>query len=279
MVNLNVFCSFVNLSSLSPCLLVTFATLSQKKISMFRPRVIPVLLLRNLGLVKSVGFKKHRYIGDPINAVRIFNDSNADELVFLDIDATKEGRLISLDFVREVGEEANMPFAAGGGIKSIEDIRKIIAAGAEKVIIGTSAAENPDFIREAADTFGSSTIVVCIDVKKKLFGGLQTWTINGTKSSGFSPVEFAKLMEEKGAGEIIVQSIENDGQMAGYDLALIESVSKSVGIPVVALGGAGNARHLRDAYEKAYATGLAAGSMFVYQGANKGVLINYNKEF
>jgi len=254
-------------------------SLLQKTISMFRPRVIPVLLLRNLGLVKSVGFKKHRYIGDPINAVRIFNDSKADELVFLDIDATKEKRLISLDFVKEVGEEANMPFAAGGGIKSIEDIRKIIAVGAEKVVVGTYAAENPDFIRQAADTFGSSTIVVCIDVKKKLFGGLQTWTINGTKSSGFSPVEFAKLMEEKGAGEIIVQSIENDGQMAGYDLALIESVSKSVDIPVVALGGAGNAGHLRDAYEKAYATGLAAGSMFVYQGANKGVLINYNKEF
>jgi cyclase len=246
---------------------------------MFRPRIIPVLLLRNLGLVKSIQFKKHRYIGDPINAVRIFNDSKADEIVFLDIDATKEGRIISLDFVREVGEEANMPFAAGGGVRSLEDIRKIIGAGAEKVVIGSYAAENPDFISEAADTFGSSTVVVCIDVKKKLFGGLQSWIINGSKSTGYNPVEFAKLMEEKGAGEIIIQSIERDGEMQGYDLDLISSISKNVSIPVVALGGAGNKEHLREAYEKSFATGLAAGSMFVYQGVNKGVLINYEKGF
>lgn len=245
---------------------------------MFRPRIIPVLLLRNLGLVKSIGFKKHRYIGDPINAVRIFNDSNADELVFLDIDATKEKRLISLELIREAGEEANMPFAAGGGIKSIEDIRKIIGAGAEKVVIGTYAVENPDFIRQAVEHFGSSTIVVCIDVKKKLFGGLRTFTNNATKESGFAPLDFAKLMQEKGAGEIILQSIERDGLMTGYDIELIKSITDAVSIPVVALGGAGNELHLKEAYEKANATGLAAGSMFVYQGTNKGVLINYSNQ-
>ncbi len=192
---------------------------------MFRPRVIPVLLLRNEGLVKTEGFGKQRYIGDPINAVRIFNDLRADELVFLDILATREGRLISLDFVRNVGEEANMPFAVGGGIRSLRDIRSILSAGAEKVVINSFAAENPDFIAEAADSFGSSTITVCIDVKKKRLGGPRTWTAGGTRPTEYAPEEFARLAEEKGAGEIIVQSISRDGTMEGYDLDLIRRVS------------------------------------------------------
>src|SRR3954451_10328358 len=178
---------------------------------MFRPRVIPVLLLRDGGLVKTEGFGKQRYIGDPINAVRIFNDLRADELVFLDILATREGRLISLDFVRDVGEEANMPFAVGGGVRSLEDIRSILSAGAEKVVINSYAAENPDFIEQAADAFGSSTITVCMDVKKKRLGPPQTWTEGGSRATGYAPEEFAKVAEEKGAGEIIVQSISRDG--------------------------------------------------------------------
>ncbi|OFY27132.1 MAG: imidazole glycerol phosphate synthase subunit HisF [Bacteroidetes bacterium RIFOXYA12_FULL_35_11] len=242
---------------------------------MFRPRIIPVLLLRNLALVKSVQFKNFKYIGDPINAVKLFNDLKADELVFLDINASKEKRLISLDFIKDVGEESNMPFAAGGGIRSIDDIRKIINAGAEKVVIGTYAYENPDFIKEASDTFGSSTIVVCVDVKKKFIGGIQTWVMNGTKATGYTPVDFSKLMEEKGAGEIIIQSIERDGMMNGYDIGLIKSISEAVHIPVVALGGAGSTAHLKEAYQNGYANGLAAGSLFVYYGSNKGVLINY----
>ena len=242
---------------------------------MFRPRIIPVLLLQNSILVKSVGFKNPKYIGDPINAVRIFNDLRADELIFLDISATKEKRLVSLDFVKDVGEEANMPFGVGGGIRSIDDIRSIIASGAEKVVINSYAAENPDFIREASETFGSSTIVVCMDVKKKLFGGLQTWTVNGTKSTGYSPVDFARLMQEKGAGEIIVQSIQNDGMMQGYDLELVRSISQAVRIPVTALGGAGKLQDLETVFKESFANGLAAGSLFVYQGKKKGVLINY----
>ncbi len=242
---------------------------------MFRPRIIPVLLLKNLALVKSVQFKNHKYIGDPINAVRIFNDLKADELVFLDIEASKNNRLISLDFVKNVGEEANMPFAVGGGIKSLEDIKATISAGAEKVVINTYAARNPDFIREAAEFFGSSTIVVCIDVKKKLFKGERTWILGGTSSTSFSPVEFAQLMEQKGAGELIVQSIEKDGSMDGYDIDLIKSISTSVDIPVVALGGAGTKEDLIEVYRKGYANGLAAGSLFVYQSKKRGVLINY----
>jgi cyclase len=241
----------------------------------FRPRVIPVLLLRNGGLVKTVGFGKERYIGDPINAVRIFNDLRADELVFLDILATRERRLISLDFVREVGEEANMPFAVGGGIRSLQDIRSILSAGAEKVVINSFAAENPDFIAEAADAFGSSTITVCIDVKKKRLGAAQTWIAGGTRATGYGPDEFARLAEDKGAGEIILQSITRDGTMEGYDLELLARVSESVSIPVVALGGAGGLDDLKSAYRETYASGLAAGSMFVFHGPKRGVLISY----
>lgn len=242
---------------------------------MFRPRVIPVLLLKGQGLVKSCMFDDYRYIGDPINAVKIFNDLKADELVFLDILASKENRVISLDFVRGVGEEANMPFAVGGGISSIQNIKDIISAGAEKVIINNHAFRNPEFIRQASENFGSSTIVVCMDVKKKFLGKELTWVLNGTKSTGYSPVDFAQLMEENGAGEIIVQSIELDGTMKGYNIDLVRRISENVTIPVIALGGAGNLNDLRMVYLKGYANGLAAGSMFVYHGARNGVLINY----
>ena len=177
--------------------------------------------------------------------------------------------------MKDVGEETNMPFAVGGGIRTIENIRDIINAGAEKVIINSFAAESPDFIREASDTFGSSTIVVCIDVKNKFMGGLKTWIVNGSKSTKYDPVEFAQLMEKNGVGEIIIQSIEKDGKMEGYDIELIKKIAEAVKIPVVALGGAGNVAHLKQAYKEGYANGLAAGSLFVYHGTQKGVLINY----
>ena len=242
---------------------------------MFRPRIIPVLLLKKSALVKSKGFKSFRYIGDPINAVKVFNDLKADELVFLDIEATKEKRTISTELVRQVGEEANMPFSVGGGIKNLEDIKNIIANGAEKVVISTYALENPNFIREAADNFGSSTIVVCIDVKKKFFSGNIVWSNSGSKSSKYSPANFAKLIEEQGAGEIIIQSIKKDGSMSGYDLDLIKEISTAVTIPVVALGGAGNLEDMIQGYKRGFASALAAGSLFVFQGPKKGVLINY----
>ena len=242
---------------------------------MFRPRVIPVLLLKDQGLVKSVRFKNHKYIGDPINAVKIFNDLKADELVFLDIEASKNERLISLDFVRAVGEEASMPFSVGGGIRSLGDIKSVLAAGAEKVVINSYAGKDPDFIKRASDTFGSSTIVVCVDVKRKLFKGERTWILAGSKATGFAPLEFAQLMDQKGAGELIIQSIEKDGTMTGYDIDLIRSISTAVGVPVIALGGAGTREHLVDAYHRGHANALAAGSLFVYQDERRGVLINY----
>ena len=242
---------------------------------MFRPRVIPVLLLRNLGLVKSIKFKDFRYIGDPINAVKIFNDLHADELVFLDITASKEKRKISLDFVRKVGDECNMPFAVGGGIRTIEDIREILNSGAEKVVINTAAAEKPDFIRQASEEFGSSTIVVSMDVKKKFLGDNTVWTYSGSKATIYDPVTYAKLVAEKGTGEIIIQSIDHDGMMEGFDMDLISKISNSVTIPVVACSGAGSYQHLRQAVKEANASAVAAGSLFVYHGARRAVLVNY----
>lgn len=241
---------------------------------MYRPRIIPVLLLKNQGLVKSVEFKSYNYIGDPINAVRIFNELKVDELVFLDIEATSQKRLISPDFVKEVGEEANMPFSVGGGVKTLEDIRKLIQAGAEKVIIN-SAALNVGFIESAANEFGSSTISVCIDYKKKFWGGIKTWIHSGNKSTEFTPQTFAQRMQDAGAGEIIIQSIERDGTMTGYDIEMADEISRLVKIPIVVLGGAGGIEDLKELDKKTIVNGMAAGSLFVYQGTHRGVLLNY----
>lgn len=242
---------------------------------MYRPRIIPVLLLSDQYLVKTLKFKKPNYIGDPINAVRIFNDLQADELVFLDIDATRQKRLINLDFIREVGEEANMPFSVGGGITSLDDIQKITSAGAERVIIGSHALENPGFIQKAAERFGSSTISVCMDVGESLLRGKRVFSKNGKTPGKFQPTEFAHRMEEFGAGELIVQSIDRDGTMSGYDIHLIKQIASTVKIPVVALGGAGTTDDLRWCFHEGYASGVGAGSMFVYQGSRGSVLINY----
>jgi cyclase len=242
---------------------------------MFRPRIIPVLLLRNQGLVKTVAFDKHRYIGDPINAVKIFNDLEVDELVFLDILASKEGRCISPEFIRGIGDEANMPFAAGGGIRTVQQIEGIIKAGAEKVVINTAAFEVKSLIREASSAFGSSTIVVSIDVKKKFLGKKQVYVKAGSNATGLDPVEFAKQMEQDGAGELFLTSIDHEGRMQGYDLELIHAVSAAVTIPVVAHGGAASAQHFTDAVLKGHASAVAAGSRFVYHGPRNAVLINY----
>ena len=242
---------------------------------MYRPRVIPVLLLQHAGLVKTERFATPRYVGDPINTVRIFNDLEADELILLDILATREKRAISPDVVRSIGEEANMPFAAGGGIRSISRIREVLAAGAEKVVIGSYALENPGFIGEASAHFGASTIVVCIDVKRASDGTCEVCIVNGSIPTGHQPKEFARLMESQGAGEIIIQSIDRDGTRQGYDLELTRMISDAVRIPVITLGGAGTLEHLRDAHVEGNASAVAAGSLFVLHGPKRGVLISY----
>lgn len=242
---------------------------------MFRPRIIPVLLLHNGGLVKSIKFKDYIYVGDPMNAVKLFNDLRADELVFLDIDAGREGRTINVDLVREIGEEANMPFSVGGGIHSVEQIRSLIQAGAERVVIGSSAATHPGFVREAALIFGASTISVCIDVKKNIFGSEYIWSNNGRKMHKIHPVEFAQKMEDCGVGELIVQSISRDGTMSGFNVELIKQVSDAVSISIVGLGGGGTMAHFREVFERIPTSGIASGSKFVFQNKMRGVLINY----
>ena len=242
---------------------------------MFRPRLIPVLLLHNQALVKSTNFGDFRYIGDPVNTVRLFNDFQADELILLDITASKEGRLISLDLVREITSEADMPVAVGGGISELGQIQALVACGAEKVVIGSQAVAKPTFIESASQQFGSSTISVCIDTKSSLDGQAKVWSACGTAPTEHDPVVFAKEMESRGAGEIIIQSIDRDGTMKGYDLDILATLSANLRIPVVALGGAGSREHFQAACASAALSGLAAGSFFVLYGPRKGVLVTY----
>jgi len=244
---------------------------------MFRPRVIPVLQLMNKGLVKTVHFKNPKYVGDPINAVKIFNDLEADELVFVDITASREGRLIDLDFVERVGDQANMPFAVGGGIKDLRQIQSVLRAGAEKVIVNSAAMMTPGFVKAASDEFGSSTIVVSLDVKKGWSRKNTVWGMSGTRNSKKSPPDSALEMQEEGAGEIIINSINRDGTMLGYDHDLVRSVCKVSTVPVIALGGC---RSIEDAskvcsFKWGGANAAGAGSLFVYHGPRKAVLVNY----
>lgn len=245
---------------------------------MFLPRIIPVLLLRQKGLVKTIRFDKYKYIGDPINAVRIFNDLEADELIFLDILASVEKRTISVDLVKQIGDEAYMPFGVGGGISTVKDAMQLINSGAEKVVLNSQAFYNPGLIESIADLAGSQSVVVSIDVKKNWLGKYQVFVKGGKIKVDISPVEFAKRSADSGAGEIIISSIDRDGMMDGYDLEIIREISQSVNIPVVACGGAGSLTDLRNAHQ-AGAHALAAGSIFVYHGPRNAVLVNYpNKE-
>ena len=239
------------------------------------PRVIPCLLLQNNGLVKTIKFKHEKYVGDPINAVKIFNEKEVDELVFLDISATVERREIRKDFISQIAEQCFMPFSYGGGVRRIENMKEIFRLGAEKVIINSYAVENPEFIKKAADTFGSQSVVVSIDVKKNIFGKYEVYIHRGTTKTGVHPVEFAIHMKNNGAGELLVNSIDRDGMMNGYDVELIQAISKSVSIPVIACGGAGKIEDFSTAVKRGGASAVAAGSMFVFYGALRAVLINF----
>lgn len=241
---------------------------------MFRPRFIPVLLLRNNGLVKTVGFKNGQYLGDPINAVRIFNKFKSDELVILDIDAWKTGRSIPVQTVKDIGDEAFMPFAVGGGIRTLEIAEKLIQAGAEKVVLNTAVFERPQLISEITDQFGNQSVIVAVDVKKNLFGKEQVWVQGGTVNTKMNPVEYATRAVDYGAGEILLTAIAREGSMAGLHLDLISQVAEMVDVPVIAHGGLGSLDHFR-AGIGAGASAVAGGSFFVYSGRQKGILINY----
>lgn len=242
---------------------------------MLLPRIIPVLLLRGNGLYKGVRFKKHTYVGDPMNAVRIFDAKAVDELLILDIEASSEGRTASLDLITRVADQCLMPFGVGGGVATVAQARDLLSAGAEKICINTAALEQPDFVSRLADTFGSQSVVVCLDVKKNWTGRPEVVTRRGSHKVATDVVAIAQSIVARGAGEIIVQSVDRDGTMSGYDLDLTRRVSRAVDVPVVALGGAGAPEHLRQALTEGEASAAAAGSVFVFHGPRRAVLITY----
>ena len=241
---------------------------------MRRTRVIPTLLLRGAGLVKTTGFLKPVYVGDPINAIRIFNEKEVDELVLLDITASSTGKGPAFSTIENIASECFMPVAYGGGINSIEHIRKILGTGIEKVVINSAALRQPELVREAAREFGSQAIAVSIDVKRKLFGRYEVFSDGGSKATGSDPVTYAKKMQELGAGEILLASINRDGTMTGYDLDLVSQVAAAVGIRVIASGGTGKVADFTAA-RRAGAAAVAAGAMFVFHGPHRAVLITY----
>ncbi|WP_421796962.1 AglZ/HisF2 family acetamidino modification protein [Haliscomenobacter sp.] len=241
---------------------------------MRRIRVIPVLLIQNGGLVKSIKFKQHKYVGDPINAVRIFNDKEVDEIVILDISASKEKRSPNIAQIADIAGEAFMPLAYGGGITSIEQVKQILFNGAEKVIMNTSALDNPKLITETANQFGNQSIVVSIDAKKNWLGQYKVYRDCGTQSTSFSPETLASQAEALGAGEIFLTSIDQDGTFGGFDLTLVERVANAINIPVIACGGAAEVAHFPQAVHKG-ASAIAASSMFVFQRPHRAVLISY----
>lgn len=242
---------------------------------MYQSRVIPVLLCNLEGsLVKTQKFKKPVYVGDPVNAVKIFNDKEVDELIFLDITATSQGRKPNIKYIKEIATEAFMPLCYGGGLNNIDDIRSVIKAGIEKVAINSALEKDPDLITRTADLLGSSSTVASIDVKKDFWGKYRVAVRNASKNLSIPVLEFAQMLEAKGAGEIVLNSVDRDGVMEGFDLPLIQEISRQVSIPVIACGGAGNVSHLKQAID-AGASAVAAGSMFVFQGKHRAVLISY----
>ena len=235
-------------------------------------RVIPCLLLKNGALVKTIGFRKEKYIGDPINTVRIFNQKEVDELIFLDITATVHNRKPPFDIIQNISQECFMPFSYGGGIRSLDDVKKLFSLGVEKIAINSYAIENHDFITQISNIYGSQSVIVSIDVKK-------VFSHSGTRKTKYNPEQYAKIAEEYGAGEILLTSMNDDGTMEGYDIDLIKKVTTAVSIPVIACGGAGCVNDLEKAVIQGNASAVAAGSMFVYQGKNRAVLINFpNRE-
>lgn len=242
---------------------------------MLLPRIIPCLLLKGKGLVKGVKFKDHRYVGDPINAVQIFNTKQVDEIFFLDITATAEGRIPPIDLIERIADHCLTPFAVGGGIRSLEDARQILHAGAEKVCLNTAGLENPELIRKITDTFGIQSVAISIDYRKNWLGRYEVLTQCGTRV--FSKDLFGTIdqMVKSGAGEVVLNSIDRDGTMSGYDTDLVREVAKRVEVPVIALGGAGSNEHLKTVIQEGGASAAAAGSMFVFHGKLKAVLISY----
>ncbi|MFH0816829.1 MAG: AglZ/HisF2 family acetamidino modification protein [Methanobacteriota archaeon] len=242
---------------------------------MLRHRVIPCLLLHNGGLVKTMKFREPKYVGDPINAVKIFNDKEVDELVILDIDASREKRGPNLELLSKINREAFMPLGYGGGISTVEQVRAVLNLGFEKVVLNTAALDNPGLVTAAAGECGSQSVVVCIDAKKGFLGKYGVYSHATGKTLSREPGEYAAELGRLGAGEIVINSVDKDGTLSGYDLELIKRVASSVKIPVVAMGGANSVSDLAAAIKIGGASAVSAGAFFVFHGPHRAVLITY----
>jgi imidazole glycerol-phosphate synthase subunit HisF len=243
---------------------------------MLRPRLIPCLLIHNGGLVKTVQFGEPKYVGDPLNAVRIFNEKEVDELMVIDIDHTRNNTKPDEKLIAELAAECRMPLSYGGGITSVEQVERLIALGVEKVAISAAAITTPDLISKAAERVGRQSIVGVIDVKRTgILRRPEVVTHNGTKRTGLNPITHAENLQQLGVGEIVLNSVDRDGKMEGYDLDLLSQVREKTSVPLTILGGAGNMQHVTALVERFPVIGAAAGSMFVFKGKYRAVLINY----
>lgn len=242
---------------------------------MLRPRIIPSLLVHEKGLVKTVKFKDSKYVGDPINAVRIFNEKEVDELAVFDIDTTVLGNEPDYNLIEKLANQSRMPICYGGGVRTVDQAQKIFSLGIEKIALSSAVIHNPTLISEISEKVGSQSVVVVLDVKKKIFGGYEMYTHNGKQSTGIDPVTFAVKAQELGAGEIIINSIDKDGMMNGFDMNIISKIREIVTIPITVLGGAGNINDIKKVIKEHGIIGVAAGSLFVFKGKYKAVLINY----
>lgn len=243
---------------------------------MLRPRIIPCLLIHDKGLVKTVQFRAPKYVGDPVNAVKIFNEKGVDEIVILDIDATARNAEPDYGMIRDTAAECRMPLCYGGGVRTVEQAVRIIKLGVEKVALSAAAVADPALVTRVAEHVGSQSVVVVLDVKTDPQSRRPAiWTHNGSRNTHRDPVSFACELEERGVGEITINSIERDGTMQGYDLELIRAVREAVTVPMTVLGGAGNLRDIEAVIRAFGIIGVSAGSLFVFKGAYKAVLINY----
>lgn len=243
---------------------------------MLRSRIIPCLLVKNRGLVKTVNFANPKYVGDPINAVKIFNEKEVDELIVLNIDASVQNKEPDYGMIKNLAAECRMPLCYGGGVKTLEHVERIISLGVEKVALSSVVVSNPQIITRAAEVVGSQSIVVVLDVKKAgRSGKYEVWIHNAGKSTRQSPIDLAKLAENLGAGEVVINSIDNDGVMNGYDLDLINKIREAISLPMTVMGGAGSLKDIAELIQSFGIIGAAAGSLFVFKGVHRAVLINY----
>jgi cyclase len=245
---------------------------------MLRSRIIPCLLVHKKGLVKTVGFKDAKYVGDPINAVKIFNEKEADELMVLDIDATVENRGPNMEMIKNIAVECRMPFCYGGGITTVEQAKEIINLGAEKLAISSAALSNISLLKDIGNVVGLQSVIVVIDVKRKGFfgdGGYDIYTHNGTKKAKVELLEYLKKLDEIGIGEVVVNSIDRDGSMEGYDMGMVDLIRTNTELPITILGGVGKIDDIKILVNKYKVIGAGAGSFFVFKGKYRAVLISY----